>query len=126
MKNDCEHILKQAALAHEEGRFADAEKAYLEILSEKPESASVLNALGTVLLDQGQPDKAKTYFEKAVRGIINCGRKKPTALTYRVSVSLGFRGVLSGFPVYFRLFPVTAAAWIEGNLSSQSVIAIYL
>jgi len=38
MKNDCEHILKQAALAHEEGRLADAEKAYLEILSAKPDS----------------------------------------------------------------------------------------
>jgi len=70
MKNDCEHILKQAALAHEEGRLADAEKAYLEILSEKPESGSVLNALGTVLLDQGQPDKAKKYFEKAVNLIL--------------------------------------------------------
>ena len=65
MKNDCEHILKQAALAHEEGRPADAEKAYLEILNEKPDSGSVLNALGTVFLDQSQPDKAKKYFEKA-------------------------------------------------------------
>jgi Tfp pilus assembly protein PilF len=65
MKNNCEHILKQAALAHEEGRLADAEKAYLEILNEKPDSGSVLNALGAVFLDQSQPDKAKKYFEKA-------------------------------------------------------------
>lgn len=66
MKNNCEHILKQATLAHEEGRLADAEKAYLEILNEKPDSGSVLNALGAVFLDQSQPDKAKKYFEKAV------------------------------------------------------------
>ena len=65
MKTDCEHLLKQAALAHAEGRLADAEKAYLELLSEKPDSGSVLNALGTVLLDQGQPDAAKKVFEKA-------------------------------------------------------------
>ena len=65
MKNRCEHILKQAALAQEEGRLTDAEKAYLEILSQKPESGSVLNALGTVYLDQLQPGKAKNYFEKA-------------------------------------------------------------
>ena len=65
MKNECEHTLKQAALAHEEGRLADAEKAYLEILNQKPDSGSVLNALGTVFLDQSQPDKAKTVFEKA-------------------------------------------------------------
>jgi predicted TPR repeat methyltransferase len=66
MKKNCEHILKQAAVAHEEGRLADAEKAYLEILNENPDSGSVLNALGTVFLDQAQPDKAKSVFEKAV------------------------------------------------------------
>jgi predicted TPR repeat methyltransferase len=65
MKNDYEHIFKQAASAHEDGRLADAEKAYLEILIEKPDSGSVLNALGTVFLDQSQPDKAKKVFEKA-------------------------------------------------------------
>ena len=65
MKNEYEHTLKKAALAHEEGRLADAEKAYLEILSEKPDSGTVLNALGNVNLDQSQPDKAKKYFEKA-------------------------------------------------------------
>jgi predicted TPR repeat methyltransferase len=65
MKNDREHIFKQAVLAHEEGRLEDAEKAYLEILSENPDSGSVLNALGTVLLDQSQPDNAKKVFEKA-------------------------------------------------------------
>ena len=65
MKNEYEYIFKQAALAQEEGRLADAERAYLEILSEKPDSGSVLNALGTVFLDLFQPDKAKKYFEKA-------------------------------------------------------------
>jgi tetratricopeptide (TPR) repeat protein len=52
-------------LAHEEGRLADAEKAYLEILSKSPDSGSVLNALGTVFLDQAKPDQAKKLFEKA-------------------------------------------------------------
>jgi predicted TPR repeat methyltransferase len=67
MKNKFENIIKQAASAHEEGRLADAEKAYLEILDEKPDSGSVLNALGTVFLDQCQPEKARKYFEKAAR-----------------------------------------------------------
>ena len=61
-----ERILKKAALAHEEGRLADAEKAYLEVLRERPDSGSVLNALGTVCLDRSLPEKAKKYFEKAV------------------------------------------------------------
>ena len=65
MKCECNHIFEQAALVQKEGRTADAEKAYLELLSENPDSGSVLNALGTLFLDQSQPDKAKTYFEKA-------------------------------------------------------------
>ena len=65
MKNNHEHILEQATLAHQEGRLADAEKAYLEVLSESPDSGSVLNALGTVFLDQAKPDQAKKVFEKA-------------------------------------------------------------
>lgn len=65
MKDKCKHLLEQAALAHEEGRFAAAEKAYLEILDAMPESGSVLNALGNVFLDQSQPDRAKAVFEKA-------------------------------------------------------------
>ena len=65
MEKKFEHLLKQAALAHEAGRLADAEKAYLEILREMPESGSALNALGNVYLDQSQPDKARAVFEKA-------------------------------------------------------------
>ncbi|BBO78514.1 hypothetical protein DSCW_59310 [Desulfosarcina widdelii] len=65
MKNDCKKILKQAELAHDEGRLADAEKAYLEVLNETPDSGPVLNALGTVFLDRSKPDQAKTVFEKA-------------------------------------------------------------
>ena len=65
MKCECNHIFEQAALVQKEGRTADAEKAYLELLSENPDSGSVLNALGTLFLDQSQPEKAKTYFEKA-------------------------------------------------------------
>jgi predicted TPR repeat methyltransferase len=65
MKNDFEGIFKKASLAHKEGRLAEAEKAYLEILKAKPDSGPVLNALGTVFLDQSQPGKARKVFEKA-------------------------------------------------------------
>ncbi len=83
MEKEYEHILKQAALAHEEGRLADAENAYLEVLSEKPDSGPVLNALGTVFLDQSQSDRAKKVFEKAANlnppdlsACYNLGRRK--------------------------------------------------
>ncbi len=60
------HLLKKASLAHREGRLAEAEKGYLEILKKKPDWGTVLNALGTVFIDQGQLDKAHKAFEKAI------------------------------------------------------------
>ena len=44
-KNDTEHILKKASLAHKEGRLAEAEKGYLEVLKIKPDWGKSLNAL---------------------------------------------------------------------------------
>ncbi|NQT71114.1 MAG: tetratricopeptide repeat protein [Desulfobacteraceae bacterium] len=64
-KDDSEHVLKKASLAHKEGRLAEAEKGYLEVLRRRPDWGQVLNALGTVFLDQSRPDKAKKVFEKA-------------------------------------------------------------
>jgi predicted TPR repeat methyltransferase len=65
MKDDFEHVLKKASLAHKEGRLAEAEKGYLEVLRRKPDWGQALNALGTVFLDQSRPGKAKKVFEKA-------------------------------------------------------------
>ena len=64
-KDDSEHVLKKASFAHKEGRLAEAEKGYLEVLRRKPDWGQVLNALGTVFLDQSRPDKAKKVFGKA-------------------------------------------------------------
>ena len=64
-KDDSEHVLKRASSAHKEGRLAEAEKGYLEVLKRKPDWGQLLNALGTVFLDQSRPDKAKKVFEKA-------------------------------------------------------------
>jgi predicted TPR repeat methyltransferase len=64
-KDDTEHLLKRASLAHKEGRLAEAEKDYLEVLKKKPLWGPALNALGTVFMDQGQLDKAHRAFEKA-------------------------------------------------------------
>ncbi len=64
-KDNSEFVLKKASLAHREGRLAVAEKGYLEVLRRKPDWVEVLNALGTVFLDQSRPDKARRFFEKA-------------------------------------------------------------
>ena len=65
MKDDFESVLMKASFAHREGRLAEAEKGYLEVLRRKPDWGQVLNALGTVFLDQSRPDKARKVFEKA-------------------------------------------------------------
>ena len=64
-KNNPEHLLKKASLAHKEGKLAEAERGYLEILRKKPDWGAVLNALGTVFMDQTRLDKAQRAFEKA-------------------------------------------------------------
>jgi predicted TPR repeat methyltransferase len=55
----------KASFDHKEGRLTEAEKGYLEVLRRKPDWGQVLNALGTVFLDQSRPDKARKVFEKA-------------------------------------------------------------
>ena len=106
MKTDCEHIFKQAAMAQKEGRLADAEKAYLEILNKNPDSGSVLNALGTVFLDQSLPDKAKAYFEKAVdlnpanlSACYNLGRLKQMAGDAKGAISI-YRSIVKQQPTF--------------------------
>jgi len=66
-KDNLKHLLKNASLAHMEGRLAEAEKGYLEVLRKKPDWGVVLNALGTVFMDQAQMDKAQRVFEKATK-----------------------------------------------------------
>ena len=64
-KGDLQPILMAASQAHSEGRLSEAEKGYLKVLKQKSDWGQVLNALGTVYLDQSQLDKAKIVFEKA-------------------------------------------------------------
>jgi predicted TPR repeat methyltransferase len=64
-KDDSEHVFEKASLAYEQGRLAEAQKGYLEALRRKPDWGQVLNALGTVFMDQSRPDKAKQVFESA-------------------------------------------------------------
>lgn len=86
MNNDIENKFNNAALAHKDGRIDDAEKAYRELLDELPDSGEVLNALGTVYMDQSRPDEAREVFEKAARlapphlpACYNLGRLKQIA-----------------------------------------------
>lgn len=65
LQDDSQTILMKASLDHREGRLAEAEKGYSEVLKRTPDWGQVLNALGTVYLDKGQLDRAKKAFVKA-------------------------------------------------------------
>ncbi|WP_419655886.1 fusion protein (Methyltransferase type 12 and tetratricopeptide TPR-1+TPR-2) [Desulfosarcina variabilis str. Montpellier] len=95
MKDDIEDSFKKATLAHKEGRLAEAEKAYLYMLTDNPDSGSALNALGTVYLDQCQMDKAKKVFEKAANlnpphlsACYNLGRLKQVEKDYNGAIDI--------------------------------------
>ena len=95
MNTDNEENFKQAALAHKEGRLAEAEKAYLYILKEAPDSGPALNALGSLYLDQSRPDQARALFEKAANldppdlsACYNLGRLKQLAEDYAGAIAL--------------------------------------
>lgn len=64
---DYHSILMKASQDHQEKRFEDAEKGYLKVLRRKPDWGQVLNALGTVYLDQRLVDKARKQFESAAK-----------------------------------------------------------
>jgi predicted TPR repeat methyltransferase len=64
-EGDLEQILQEASSAHRAGRLGEAENGYRTVLREKPHWGPVLNALGTVFLDQAHPEKARRMFERA-------------------------------------------------------------
>jgi len=103
-KDDSEPILQKAALAHREGRLAEAENGYLEVLRKKPDWGPVLNALGTVFLDQSQPDKAREVFEKACElrpayfpACYNLARLKQQENDHKGAISI-YRAILERQP----------------------------
>ena len=104
MKNDHESLFKKAQLAHKQGMLAEAERAYLEILKETPDSGMVLNALGTVYLNQLRSDKARTVFKKAANltppdltACYNLGRLKQMERDYEGAIEI-YRGILKQQP----------------------------
>jgi predicted TPR repeat methyltransferase len=103
-KDDFEHVLNKATLAYKEGRLAEAEKGYLEVLSRKPDWGEALNALGSVFLDQSRPDEARKVFEKAadlrppnLAACYNLGRLKQIENDHKGAITI-YRAMLEEQP----------------------------
>jgi Tfp pilus assembly protein PilF len=121
-KDDSEDILKKASLAHMEGRLREAEKGYLEVLRKKPDWGQVLNALGTVFLDQSQPDKAKKVFEKAtdlrppyLHACYNLARLKQRENDHKGAISI-YRAILKRQPGYGQAWNNLGIAYRENRI----------
>ena len=58
--------IHQAILAHQEGRFEEAEQFYKTILESQPEHLDALNNLGALLLQNNRFEEAEEYCKKAI------------------------------------------------------------
>ncbi len=93
--DDLEETLRNAASAHRQGRLAEAEKGFLEVLKQRPDWGQLLNALGTLYLDQSRPDRARTLFERAASlspphlpACYNLGRMKQQENDHRGAIAI--------------------------------------
>ncbi len=59
--------LDTADETYREGKFTEAEEAYLKIKELAPENAMILERLGTIALWENRPEEAERYFEEALR-----------------------------------------------------------
>ena len=60
-----DRLLEAAVTHHQQGRFAEAERAYRRILQEKPGSAEANHGLGLLACHAGQPAAGLPYLKKA-------------------------------------------------------------
>ena len=62
-----EDVLKVAQRAQREGKYADAEAIYLQVLEQLPEEPNTLNFFGVLRHQQARHDEALALLERAVR-----------------------------------------------------------
>ena len=56
--------LQQALIAHQKGKFKDAEQLYQSVLETNPKSLEANNNLGILLFGLGRLDESGKYFKK--------------------------------------------------------------
>lgn len=59
--------MQRAVTLHQQGNYLQAEQLYQQALNMHPRHAAILNLMATLYAEQGDTNKAITYFKKAVR-----------------------------------------------------------
>ena len=62
-----DRTFRRAAVDHQTGRLAEAERGYRDILGEVPDHADALHGLGLLALQCERPSLAVAYLGKAAR-----------------------------------------------------------
>jgi predicted TPR repeat methyltransferase len=126
-KDNFQSILMKASRAHSEGRFSEAEKGYLKVLRRKPGWGQVLNALGTVYLDQSQPDEAKSFFEKAANlsppnlpACYNLARLKQRDNDHKGALTI-YKSILEKQPDYGEVWNNLGVAYRETGNQDEAI-----
>lgn len=126
-KDDFQSILMKASRAHSEGRLSEAEQGYLKVLKRKPEWGQVLNALGTVYLDQSQPDQAESVFEKAANlsppylsACYNLARLKQQDNDHKSAVTM-YKTILEEQPEYGEVWNNLGVAYRETGDQDEAI-----
>ena len=83
-KPDLNRLLAKAVQHHADGRFDEAEAAYLAILRNFPDQVAAISNLATIVAQKGQVKKALSLFDRALRikpDFLDALKNKAIALT---------------------------------------------
>lgn len=126
-KDNIQSLLTKASRAHSEGRLSLAEKGYLKVLKINPEWGQVLNALGTVYQDQGEQEKARSFFEKAANlrppnlsACYNLARLKQQDNDHKNALIL-YKNILNKQPDYGEVWNNLGIAYRETGVLDEAM-----
>ncbi|MFW2367647.1 MAG: tetratricopeptide repeat protein [Desulforhopalus sp.] len=130
-KDNLQSILMKASRAHSEGRLAEAEKGYLKVLKRKPAWGQVLNALGTVYLDQSKMDRAKKFFTKAANlrplnlsACYNLARLMQRENDHKSALTI-YKRILEEQPDYGEVWNNLGVAYRETGKQDESISSFH-
>jgi Flp pilus assembly protein TadD len=63
---DSRNALLKGLKQQQQGKYVDAERAYLRVLEQEPRNPDALHLLGTVYLRLGRPDKAASCIRQSI------------------------------------------------------------